>query len=213
MRFLLPLLCIAAGFLDGVPRCAHNSGADVFVEPLLPAFGYACEVGANDGLLGSNTYGFEKNKGWKVLCVEPNPLLIEAGRSNRALWAAVACGSVKTQMEFVCVGGYPYSAASGFHVGEKHFPPDGNARKFSVPVERLDDLLAQYEFPRLDLLSIDTEGHEMEVLRGIDLKKWKPTFIIAEEVNPEPGEMDEYLQERGYIRVERKLFDNIYKPK
>jgi len=77
-------------------------------------------------------------------------------------------------------------------------------------VERLDDLLATNGFPRLDLLSIDTEGHEMEVLRGIDLEKWQPAFIIAEEVNAEPGALDEYLGAAGYSRVARSLFDNIY---
>ncbi|MEM1407874.1 MAG: FkbM family methyltransferase, partial [Bacteroidota bacterium] len=47
-----------------------------------------------------------------------------------------------------------------------------------------------------DFLSIDVEGHDWNVIRSIDLTKYKPELIVAE-LNPEPDLVD-YLGQYGY---------------
>jgi FkbM family methyltransferase len=48
------------------------------------------------------------------------------------------------------------------------FPGTDEATTITVPVKRLDDLLAEPAPPRPCLLKIDVQGYELEVLRGAD---------------------------------------------
>ncbi len=54
-----------------------------------------------------------------------------------------------------------------------------------VPIRTLKDILEEAGAPRgFDFLSIDVEGHEIEVLRGIDLRRWRPHLIMIEDHVP-----------------------------
>lgn len=159
-----------------------DNSVDNIISPHLPAFGYAVDVGANDGIFHSNTKHFE-DKGWIVMCIEPNPRLEDAGRKNRKLWRRIACGrNREDNREFTIVGQYPHASFSGMHINE--YPPAQgtviSGETISVRVETLDSILESSGFPRLDLLSIDAEGHEVEILKGINLNVWKPKIIVAE---------------------------------
>ena len=45
----------------------------------------------------------------------------------------------------------------------------------------LDEILSEHRTPEgLDYLSIDVEGHELEVLGGFDVQRWKPKVITIE---------------------------------
>jgi hypothetical protein len=49
-----------------------------------------------------------------------------------------------------------------------------------VPARCLDDILQEHHVTRIDVMTIDVEGHEWEVLGGTDLARWKPTLLIVE---------------------------------
>lgn len=49
-----------------------------------------------------------------------------------------------------------------------------------VPVLRLDTLLAKLGRQQVDVLKIDTEGHDLEILRTIDLAAVQPRLVLAE---------------------------------
>jgi len=185
-----------------------GNGIDRRIEPLLPEFGYACDVGANNGIFLSNTKLFE-NKGWLVICAEPHPLLAEEGRKNRKLWRQVACGPIDCQeIKFLSVGEHPYASGSGFHPEQLG---DLARKEFTVPMRRLDTLLAEVGFPKLDLLSIDTEWHEMEVIKGITLSLWKPKIIIAEALDDESAkQMTDHLRANGYDYQFTQELDRCY---
>ena len=47
--------------------------------------------------------------------------------------------------------------------------------------EKLTTLLKKYNCPKdFDLLNIDVEGHEIEVLKGLDFQIYKPKIILIE---------------------------------
>jgi FkbM family methyltransferase len=152
-----------------------DNGVDKYLESAgLPAFGYACEVGANTGIIGSNTMLFQ-HRGWLTLCVEPNPKLEEEGRNARQLWRQVACGAIDEEArELIVAGGYPWASHTGL---EMRYGYDGATEKVVVKVRTLDRLLEEAGFPRVDLLCIDTEGYEAEVMQGFTPERWKPMFI------------------------------------
>ncbi len=51
-----------------------------------------------------------------------------------------------------------------------------------VPVRTLDEILEQVGAPApIDFVSIDVEGHEVEVLSGFDLARWRPRLVLVED--------------------------------
>ena len=56
--------------------------------------GYACEVGAYDGLTRSTTLLLEQHR-WTVLCIEPNPGPLAQLRKSRAFVQPYACGPAR----------------------------------------------------------------------------------------------------------------------
>lgn len=173
-----------------------SNQVDSTIEQHLPEFGYACDVGANDGVFFSNTKHYE-DKGWLVLCVEPNPLLEESGREKRKLWRNVACGRENGTTEFTACGQHPYASNSGLR-------SDIDGKKFTVPMVKLDDLIEQAGFPRLDFLSVDCEGWEDEVMAGFTVERWKPKIIVLEYWTGDGMDI------QGYEKLCKLEFDVIY---
>lgn len=171
--------------------------------------GYACDVGANNGTFLSNTIHLE-HLGWIVLCVEPNPRLEAEGRATRKLWRVVAAGPLDAEDQefwmYNAAGGYASNSALAMpsgHVPYGEGPPPEKDR-VRVSVRRLDRLLEEAGFPRLDVLTIDCEGYEESVLDGIDLERWQPAIILAEETNfnvPTPD---------GYTRRDKSELDAVF---
>jgi FkbM family methyltransferase len=67
-----------------------------------------------------------------------------------------------------------------------------------VPCLTLDSLIEKYSFlGHIDFLKIDTEGHEMTILKNYSWKV-KPTFIKAEHFHVDDIALRELLEEQGY---------------
>jgi hypothetical protein len=49
-----------------------------------------------------------------------------------------------------------------------------------VPTACLTELTARHGLTRVDLLSLDVEGYESSVLKGLDLDRYRPRFILVE---------------------------------
>jgi len=51
-----------------------------------------------------------------------------------------------------------------------------------VPCRTLDSILDEYNVPPgFDFLSVDIEGHEMEMFQGFSLSKWRPRLVLLED--------------------------------
>jgi hypothetical protein len=50
----------------------------------------------------------------------------------------------------------------------------------SVPARTLDSLLEEADAPAIDFMSLDVEGYEAEVLKGIDLDRRGPALLLLE---------------------------------
>jgi hypothetical protein len=49
-----------------------------------------------------------------------------------------------------------------------------------VPTRTLTSILDEVSAPEIDLLSLDVEGFEPDVLRGLDLERHAPRFVVVE---------------------------------
>lgn len=173
--------------------------------------GYAADVGAYDGVSTSNTLLLER-EGWTVLCIEPNPWL-ESALKHRKLAEICACGSVEQEsadFHVHCVAPGAFSALNPIKDNPTWHPrTDAAWDVIKVPIRRLETLLRAHQFPRLDVLSVDVEGAEIDVLEGLDLQEWGVQAIVGEDWD-DPGTLTPYLAGRGYRLVERREPNNLY---
>lgn len=79
----------------------HDPPVDKIIEELLPEgfVGYAADVGAANGIVDSNTYLFEQ-RGWKVLCVEPNPSYLGELSKNRKMAVGELLAGLNLMLDF-----------------------------------------------------------------------------------------------------------------
>ena len=76
----------------------------------------------------------------------------------------------------------------------------GNAFVFSAPASTLNSILIEANAPNLiDLLSLDVEGVELEVLKGIDHSNFRFRYICVESRHFE--ELKRYLFEHDYSHI------------
>lgn len=77
-------------------------------------------------------------------------------------------------------------------------------------LKTLDTILGEANlFNYIDYVSIDTEGTELDVLKGFDLVKWKPKVLLIEN-NYEDMEIEEYLKLFGYKKTLRHHVNDFY---
>lgn len=134
------------------------------------------DVGANDGVLFSNTFKFAK-EGARGLCIEPSSKAFKKLCLNHLFHPKVKClkaaVSNSTDILYLKEEGYEETLSS---VSIK--PSIGYKKIISY---KFDYLLNRYpKFKNVDLLSVDVEGHELEVFQGLRDKSFLSKFIIIE---------------------------------
>jgi FkbM family methyltransferase len=170
--------------------------------------GFFVDVGANDPERGSQTFEIERS-GWSGILIEPQPgLARRLAERRRSPVFAVACsaphrsGTVQT---LYLAGGH-----SSFdpNLNLPDVKPHG---QIEVPVRTLDETLEEAGAKRVDFVSIDVEGHELDVLAGFDLSRWKPRLIMIEDLLKD-RRVHRELTHRGYCWMRRTGINNWYVP-
>jgi FkbM family methyltransferase len=173
------------------------------------AIGYFVEVGANDPRERSQTWHLEQN-GWTGILIEPQPDLVDKLREMRkAKVFEVACSLPSNAGQMLPL--HFAGALSSLDRGRMApgATPEG---VIQVPIRTLDSVLDQAGSPaQLDFVSIDVEGHELEVLLGFDLGRWQPRLILLEHHVVDLSK-HHYLLAAGYRIVRRYENNGWYVP-
>lgn len=183
------------------------------------------ELGANDGLRQSNTFFLERVHGWRGILIEPalnNYLDLIRNRSAENAFFCAACVSFEHPDEFVRMTYANLMSISRSletdlpdvdqHVrdGTRFLRDDREVVDFGAVARPLSDILREAGSPtKIDLLSLDVEGAELEVLRGVDHDQHRFARIVVECRDVE--RLDEYLGGVGYQRVAQlSVHDYLY---
>lgn len=153
--------------------------------------GFFIEVGAFDGVHLSNTYSFEL-EGWKGICIEPGQYF-ENCKKNRpnSICINAACVSSDDIKEITFYEEELGLFSTTNDVDEsknKYFQDVYNARGLSfdhateckVRTITLNSIFKENNIKKIDFISIDVEGAEVEVLKGLCLYKYKPEILMIE---------------------------------
>lgn len=179
--------------------------------------GYFVELGANDGVTQSNSLYFERHRNWRGLLVEPAPQNFIKCRKNRAARTRVycaACVSVDYAEEFVRIA---YSNLMSTSVslesdiqdprahaetGNRFLDKGESVFEFGAVARTLQSLLLEAGAPkRIDFLSLDVEGAELDVLKGVDHAIYRFKYILVE--CRDFPRLSAYLTQNGYRFVEQ----------
>jgi FkbM family methyltransferase len=180
------------------------NGLDLKLLPYLNyRKGFFVEAGANDGLTQSNTYYFERYKGWRGMLVEPIPELAQRCRSNRPRCIVESCAlveaglpSAEISLRYANLMSVVDGAFKSKEEEERHVQTGCDIQNITpstlqVPVATMSALLDKHGIKRVDFLSLDVEGYELNALRGIDFERHAPGFMLIEARFRK--EIDEYL--------------------
>ena len=171
--------------------------------------GFFVEVGANHPINGSQSWHLEK-RGWEGVLIEPHPQLAAALRkARRARVYDVACSSpAKRGLNLP----FHLAGAMSTLTLDQMAPGTQPEATICVPNRTLDDVLAEANAPApIDFLSVDVEGHEIDVLRGFDIWRWNPRLILLED---HVGTLSKhrYMLSRGYRLARRTGYNGWYVP-
>ena len=179
--------------------------------------GLCIEVGANDGVNDSNTMYFE-NVGWNCILIEPNPVLCKMIRTSRnATLVEVAASDKNGETSlFVAEGAERAHGVSTINSAEEALNKIKSYgftySEVKVKTRLLNEILDGLKIDRvIDFISIDVEGHELEVLRGFSIERWKPTvFLVEDNSNFDNADVSNYLKRFGYLRFMRTGVNDWY---
>jgi FkbM family methyltransferase len=167
--------------------------------------GVYIEAGANDGINGSNTLKLEQSLNWTGLLIEPSKNMFDLCIKNRS--------SKNIFLNAALVGEENLKYVQGDFDGHLMASINGERLKrqgdVSVRSLTLNKILAKLNFnKKIDFLSLDVEGYELETLKGIDLNTYTIKFILVE-VNTgfyKLSEIVSLLEKYNYT-----LYDNVTK--
>jgi len=157
------------------------------------------QIGSNDGKTGDPLHTLlHKNQQWEALFVEPVPYLFERLKGNytdtkRFRFENAAIGK-EEKLTFYWVDPaakeqltdlpYWYDQLGSFNkqhitteLGDRMEPFILSAELESIG---LTTLLDRHHITTIDILHIDTEGHDWNILSQLDLEGFQPTFILFE---------------------------------
>jgi FkbM family methyltransferase len=197
---------VRAGYEPLLRRWCEARGSDRFSRPALHDLdrklerhldldnGFFVEAGANDGLKQSNTYYFERLRGWRGILVEAHPVLAARCRRRRTNALVVQAALVEPGFPGATIplieaglmsavpGAFVDATAMAQHLdAARGFEQPVSGQVVIVPARTLTAVLDEARAPaEFDLLSLDVEGYEPAVLRGLDFERYRPRFICVE---------------------------------
>jgi FkbM family methyltransferase len=194
-------------------------GQDLIVKMLLPAGKVFVEIGAYDGLSGSNTKLLE-DRGWTGLAIEPNVKAFEQLQRNRrciCLPFAIGCQDSDATV-FKEVSGYS-AMLSGIsdQQSERHANRieqeiaqyGGNWTEYTVPERTLKTVFCDYNITECDYMSIDVEGAEEQVAKSLTYQEVRPKLLSVEN-NYDTPEVAKTLGDIGYRKLFKIAWEDFY---
>jgi len=161
--------------------------------------------------------------GWRIIAIEPNPDFCELHQKLGHEILQYACSDRdQDDVDFFVVDSHGVEYANGnvsfesfsslgIKGGYQSLKPNLDKRKIKVRVRRLDSILVAHapDVTEIDIISIDVEGWELDVLRGLTASRYRPKVMIIENLFNEQGYHD-HLRKIGYTLWKRLSPNDIY---
>jgi FkbM family methyltransferase len=188
-------------------QCAE----DIVIESILgtQSKGYYVDVGAHHPTSLSNTMALYK-RGWSGINIDPNPDMFHSFVTHRKRDINLNVG-ISTQSGFLKY--YMFECSLLNTLDQNKADVWSNHSKLldvcEVQCTTLDAVLREHVNSdiKIDLLSVDVEGHEMAVLTSNDWSKYRPRLVVVEQLHRLP--LASILNSELYSFMKLQMYDCI----
>jgi len=171
-----------------------QQGEDLVMENILAAIGVKrpityLDVGAFDPVYDSNTYLFYRAGGRGIL-IEPNPAKIRrlewVRPRDKTLNVGVGTSTRRTMSDYYLIGGpsngtlNTFSKADAEEIQRKGAGVQFIEKVIQLPLENINTIIQEHLGAAPSLLSIDTEGMDLDILKTMDFDRFRPDVICVE---------------------------------
>lgn len=199
---------------------ASQFGQDVYLDRFVfcgRRNGTFLDLGGFDGVVGSNTLLFERDRGWSGVLVEPDPDLharAAASRTCPCVRAAITSTDGRasfwrpTKADRRMMGGLAESLRPDYLA---HMRSEFGHVEETIDVETVSprSLLERFGIEQVDLVSLDIEGAERAVLEAFPFDD-VPVGAWTIENLEGSTDIKQFMVQHGYELVRRLGVDEIY---
>ncbi|MBE9477047.1 MAG: FkbM family methyltransferase [Proteobacteria bacterium] len=208
-----------SNMLSPTPLFFSQAGQDRMIDRLLNGKrdGVFVDVGGYDGVTGSNTLFFEVFRNWTGILVEASPTQLELAKAARkcpCLDYAVAGKTGQAQFMEITAG---YTQMSGFLecydadlLAKVRANPQHKEVVHNLSTKTLQSILDENNLKKIDFLSLDVEGGEMDILANFPFDKYD-IDVFSIENNAQSSDLPQLMKSKGYDLVEFVGVDDIYR--
>ena len=180
--------------------------------------GFFIEAGANNGFAQSNTYHFENVKGWRGILIEAIPELYLRCKKSRKKSIVFNCALVSKsfpdkylRMSYANLMSTVEGARGDIKKNHKYVQRIKKPYSVLVLARTLTSILDECKVKNIDLFSLDVEGYELEVLKGLDFQRYRPKYMCIEVWDRK--EIEDYILPYYKVVEELTKKDILYKVK
>tara|TARA_Y100000816_G_scaffold74997_1_gene50671 strand:- start:168 stop:1022 length:855 start_codon:yes stop_codon:yes gene_type:complete len=177
--------------------------------------GFFVEIGAYDGIIGSNCYHFERYLNWNGIAIEASNIQFEKLKKNRKCKLLNdAISEEVNEVEFMEVT-EGLTQMSG--INNNFFQRNINiitknsaskTKSFKIKTITFDQVISKNS--EIDYLSIDIEGGEMALLNSINFNDYEIKVISVENNIPEIQNFKNFFDDKNFIYFDRVGQDEIF---
>lgn len=183
------LIMIKNIFLDSYRIYSYSQeGEDMILRRIFEGqeTGFYVDVGAHHPKRFSNTYYFYK-KGWRGINIDAMPGSMKLFKRIRPRDYNLEIG-ISSQEGELTYFVFDEPALNSFNkelsLQRVRDTKYNLTKEITVNTDRLGSILAKYlNNKEIDFMSIDVEGHEMEVLQSNDWDLYRPKYLLVELLN------------------------------
>lgn len=172
------------------------------------------DVGCHHPRRGSNTYGLYR-KGWSGILIDLEKTKVLANQLSRRRDKVMLAAVSDTEEWMEIFSDKAYSTNTSIR---KNQISNNEQLIGHIKTQTLTNILNEQNFQKkFELLSIDVEGVDLQVLKGLDLKFYQPQIICIENWNSKDGvlailnsEIHQYLNDQSYELMAFSGLSTIY---
>ena len=143
--------------------------------------GFYIDVGCHHPVMNNNTYLLYR-KGWHGINIDLDQKNIDLFKYFRAKDENINCAVSSATGEKELFFYHDKSPINTIEKNAADYQKSIVKKIKKIKTQTLNSIIDNSKFKneQIDLVSIDVEGHEMEVVKGFNLKKYKPNVVVIE---------------------------------